>query len=110
MNYTVDGMEQHTAEVLTLLKRKEERLQIEVNKCAELRKENLMLTKQLQVRAIQLLPECCLVLHHCCSANASSRTPAAFPACIAHLLMPAGNGKLYDKPSLVAGVQYQQTA
>lgn len=54
MNYVVDGVEQHTAEVLTLLKRKEERLQIEVNKCAELRTENLMLTKQLQVSAAQL--------------------------------------------------------
>ena len=78
MSYTVNGVEQHTAEVLTLLKRKEERLQIEVNKCAELRTENLMLTKQLQVRAAQLLPECCLVLDHCGSATASSRTPAAF--------------------------------
>ncbi|KAL3146117.1 hypothetical protein ABBQ38_015465 [Trebouxia sp. C0009 RCD-2024] len=48
LNYAVDGVEQHTAEVLTLLKKKEERLQIEVNKCAELRTENLMLTKQLQ--------------------------------------------------------------
>ena len=55
VNYTVEDMEQHTAEVLTLLKRKEERLQIEVNKCAELRTENLMLTKQLQVREHTLI-------------------------------------------------------
>lgn len=56
LNYAVDGVEQHTAEVLTLLKKKEERLQIEVNKCAELRTENLMLTKQLQVSTAQQLP------------------------------------------------------
>lgn len=55
MDYVVDGVEQHTAEVLTLLKRKEERLQTEVNKCAELRTENLLLTKQLQVSAAQQL-------------------------------------------------------
>ena len=51
----VEGVEQHAEEVLTLLKSKEERLQIEVNKCAELRAENIMLTKQLQVSTAQRL-------------------------------------------------------
>ena len=55
LEYVVDSTEQQTAEVLTLLKRKEERLQIEVNKCAELRAENMMLTKQLQVSTAQQL-------------------------------------------------------
>lgn len=59
LNYVVDSTEQHTAEVLTLLKRKEERLQIEVNKCAELRAENMMLTKQLQVSTAQQLSAAC---------------------------------------------------
>ena len=49
VDYIVDGNEQHTDELLALLKAKEERLQIEVNKCAELRAENVLLTKQLQV-------------------------------------------------------------
>lgn len=55
LDYVVEGVEQHTEEVLTLLKSKEERLQIEVNKCAELRAENMMLTKQLQVSTAQRL-------------------------------------------------------
>ena len=59
LNYVVDSTEQHTAEVLTLLKGKEERLQIEVNKCAELRAENMMLTKQLQVSTAQQLSAAC---------------------------------------------------
>ena len=49
VDYVVDGVEQHTDGLLALLKAKEERLQIEVNKCAELRAENIILTKQLQV-------------------------------------------------------------
>lgn len=55
LNYIVDSTEQHSAEVLTLLKKKEDRLQIEVNKCAELKAENMMLAKQLQVRTAQQL-------------------------------------------------------
>lgn len=59
VDYIVDSTEQHSAEVLTLLKKKEDRLQIEVNKCAELRAENMMLAKQLQVcTAQQLSIEC----------------------------------------------------
>lgn len=59
LDYVVDSTGEHTAEVLTLLKRKEERLQIEVNKCAELRAENMMLTKQLQVSTAQQLSIAC---------------------------------------------------
>lgn len=59
VDYIVDSTEQHSAEVLTLLKKKEDRLQIEVNKCAELRAENMMLAKQLQVHTAQQLTITC---------------------------------------------------
>ena len=48
--YVADGAT-HSSQVLSLLKTKEQQLQHEVNKCAELRAENVLLQKRLQVRS-----------------------------------------------------------
>ena len=48
VDYVADGAA-HSSQVLSLLKDKEQQLQHEVNKCAELRAENVLLQKKLQV-------------------------------------------------------------
>ena len=50
VDYVADGAT-HSSQVLSLLKTKEQQLQHEVNKCAELRAENVLLQKRLQVRS-----------------------------------------------------------
>ena len=59
IDYAADETEQ-TPEVLALLKSKELQLQVQVDKCAQLRAENVLLYKKLQVRV-----NCCwtAVLH-----------------------------------------------
>lgn len=47
VGYVADGAT-HSSQVLSLLKTKEQQLQHEVNKCAELRAENVLLQKRLQ--------------------------------------------------------------
>ena len=50
VDYVADGTA-HSSQVLALLSAKEQQLQHEVNKCKELRAENVLLQKKLQVCA-----------------------------------------------------------